>query len=646
MPLTKLRLANSESITNFTIFISFKTQLLMQKINSFLFVFLLAFTCSAQLPFTQTTVFSGLNQPVAFAIAPNDGRFFVTIKAGQIVVYSSTGTSLGTFYNLADSTYNNFERGLLGICFDPDYNTNHYVYAYYNHRWPNTSNGSQSLRVIRFTDNSNVGTTPTVILNIPVSNSIPGNHVGGNIHFRPSDGKLYVSIGELATPSNAQLKTNPFGKILRINKDGTIPNSNPYYDDGVPTTLNDDRIWEYGHRNPFDFTFGANDSLYISENGENTQDEMNLGRKGGNYGWQTCEGNLQYGNSNPCNVPGLINPLTVWTSPLQSVTGIIFYSGCMFPEYKNHIIIGNNDQGQIFDLVLGNAPAYTSVLSNTLISDLTSSGGLTSIMQGADGSIYAMNGGYTSNGGIFKLSRTITPVITAGGPTTFCQPSNVVLSATPTGYSYQWYKNNVAISGATNISYTASLTGTYKIMICNNSSNEINVVRNLLPPATVTPADTQYFCLPATITLNANTGTGLSYQWKKGSASISGATTNSYTPTVSGKYKVVVTKSNGCTRNSNIVQVYKINCRDENYDLSEDDFSVYPNPSANDFTIDLISSELFNLKIIDLQGKVLINLSEINGSISFGEELNTGIYLLEIINSKGSKSIQKIIKTE
>ncbi len=599
---------------------------------------LLAFNSWAQLPFIQTTVFSGLNQPVAFAIAPNDGRFFVTIKAGQIVVYSSTGTSLGTFYNLADSTYDNFERGLLGICFDPDYNTNHYVYAYYNHRWPNTSTGNQALRVIRFTDNTNVGSSPTVILNIPVLNSIPGNHVGGNIRFRPSDGMLYVSIGDIGTSSNAQQLTNPFGKILRINKNGSIPANNPFYDNGNVSVGNDDRIWEYGHRNPFDFTFGSNDSMYISENGANTFDEFNLGRRAGNYGWPTCEGT--------CGSAGMINPLTTWGSPLPAVTGIIFYSGCMFPEYKNHVIVADNDYGRIYDCVMGNAPAYNTVTSNSLITDLTTSGGLTTLAQGADGAIYAMQGGYTSNGGIFKLSRTISPAITASGPTTFCQPSTVLLSATPAGFAYQWYKNNMAINGATNISYTASATGTYKVMICNNSSNGIYVLRNSLPPATVTPADTQYFCWPAIVTLQANTGTGLSYQWKKANTILAGATNSTYIPTTSGKFRVVVTKSNGCTRTSNTVQVYKITCRNEDAEIVESENYVFPNPTADEFSVNLNPDEQFELRIFDLQGKTQSILSAVSGRVHFGNALDAGIYFLEVTDQYGDRTIQKLVKTE
>ncbi|HAP01849.1 MAG TPA: hypothetical protein DCQ93_08005 [Bacteroidetes bacterium] len=614
-----------------------------KKIFAALITLICGYRSIAQLPFTQSTVISGLNMPVAFAIAPNDGRFFVTLKAGTIVVYASTGSLIGTFYSLNDSTYNNFERGLLGICFDPDYSTNKYVYAYYVHRWPNNSNGVQQLRVIRFTDNNNVGGSPAIIFAQTVSNSIPGNHVGGNIRFRPSDGKLYISIGELATPSNAQSLTNPFGKILRINKDGTIPIDNPFYDNGNPSVGNDDRIWEYGHRNPFDFTFGPNDSLYISENGENTQDEMNLGRRGGNYGWQTCEGNNVYGTNNPCNFPNLINPLTVWTAPLNGITGIIFYNGCMFPEYKNHIIIGNNDVGEIWDCILGNAPAYSSVTSKSLITDLTSSGGLTTLAQGSDGSIYAMNGGYTTSGNIYKLSRTISPTITAGGPTSFCAGSNVVLNASPAGYSYQWYRNNILIAGATNISYQTGTTGTYKVMICNNSSNTIHVTSYTNPTSTISPSvSPQYICSGSSIVFNANTGTGLTYQWKKNGTSISGATNSSYTATSAGIYKVLVTNSNGCTKNSNQVKVIIQTCKEEMD--AESNSEISPNPFTTEFRITFPKDEIYGICIYDLSGRKLIEAQQLNGEYSFGKELSDGVYLLQIINSSGATSVKRIVK--
>jgi len=176
---------------------------------------------------------------------------------------------------------------------------------------------------------------------------------------------LYVTIGEIAVPANSQLLTNPFGKILRINKDGSVPGDNPYYDDGNPAIGNDDRIWEYGHRNAFDFTFSnINDSLYITENGQNNFDELNLGVKEKNYGWQTCEGNFLFGSTtNPCNVAGLTNPIWTWGAPVPSVTGVLHVNSPLFPELANHLLVADNNNGKIYDLTL-NAPAYSTVASS------------------------------------------------------------------------------------------------------------------------------------------------------------------------------------------------------------------------------------------------------------------------------------------
>lgn len=369
--------------------------------------------------YTTTTLVTGMLYPVAFDIAP-DGRFFCTQKGDNqtpaspgtaiIRVYDVNGTSLGTFYDLSDSVNADFERGLLGITMDPNFTSNHYVYVYYNHRW----NGDERIRIMRFTEVNNVGTQPTIIFDLDVSNSIAGNHVGGNLHFRPSDSThIYFTIGDLAyqqsnpTLNYANKLTNPYGKVLRIGKSPLAPppTDNPFYDDGNPLATNCDWIWSYGHRNPFDFCFAATtDSMYISENGWNTWDEMNMGHKGGFYGWANCEGFYLNGSTTTlCNAPGAIDPIEDWGTPLPAVTGILFYSSQVMPEFDNHVLIADNDYGRIYDITLGNAPVYDQFVSRTQWMDLTSTGGLTTIKQGSDGCVYAMKGGYTTNGQIYRV---------------------------------------------------------------------------------------------------------------------------------------------------------------------------------------------------------------------------------------------------
>lgn len=386
----------------------------MKKTYAILIAAMSHFCISAQ-NYNSTTVVSGLQYPVAFDVAP-DGRFFLTEKGdgsntpsqkARILVYNNSGTLLSTFYDLSDSTISTSERGVLGIALDPDFSVNHYVYVYYNHFYNNV----ERIRILRFTEAANVGTDPTIIFDLPEIDSIYG-HVGGNLHFRPSQpNHIYFTIGDLLYAqtdpmlNHANKITKPFGKVLRINKDGGIPTDNPFYDDGNPLNGNCDWIWSYGHRNPFDFCFSpVNDSLYCSENGMYYWDEVNLISKGLFYGWAECEGNyMNSSNTALCNVPGAQLPITSFGSPLPAVTGVLFYSGTTWNSLDNHLLVADNNNGNIYDCTLGNAPAYNTVTNRTILGDMTTSGGLTTLKQSPDGCIYAMNGGYTTNGGIFKI---------------------------------------------------------------------------------------------------------------------------------------------------------------------------------------------------------------------------------------------------
>jgi glucose/arabinose dehydrogenase len=397
----------------------------MKKVILFLFsVFAFAGIRAQTLPSTyvQSSIVTGLIYPSDFDWLP-DGRYIVTQKGGNtnpasnatIKLFQANGTAIGTFYDLTDSVDAAGEHGLHGIAVDPDFTNNHYVYAYYTYRVGSV----KALRVVRLTEASNVGTAPKLIFNQVYSDLVPAitttNHVGGIIRFRPSQpDKIYIEIGDLAyNQSNASLnyanKLNyPYGKILRINKDGTIPTDNPYYDDGNVKTGKDDRIWSYGHRNMFGMCFNpVTDSMYESENGLDTWDEFNIIHKGGNYGWATCEGNYKNGStSQPCNDPSLINPMATWGTPLPSVTGCLYYSGTIMPEFNNHILVADNDYGILYDLTLGNAPAYDVVTNKSNFADIvtgTGGTGLTTIRQGKEGCIYAMKGGYTTSGTIYRI---------------------------------------------------------------------------------------------------------------------------------------------------------------------------------------------------------------------------------------------------
>lgn len=232
--------------------------------------------------FTQTTVATGIVNPTAMAIMP-DGRIFVNEQQGKIRVINGGGL-LGTpFLDISNKIDSRGERGLLGITFDPDFQNNQWVYVYYTSKTPTIHN-----RVSRFTANGNtaIAGSEKVLLDIQTLSSAT-NHNGGAIHFS-SRGKLLIAVGDNATGSNAQKLSNMKGKLLRINKDGSIPPDNPFY---TRTSGNNRSIWALGLRNPFNFALKLGYGIHINDVGQRTWEEINFAiEEGTNYGWPYYEG--------------------------------------------------------------------------------------------------------------------------------------------------------------------------------------------------------------------------------------------------------------------------------------------------------------------------------------------------------------------
>ncbi|NBP40922.1 MAG: PKD domain-containing protein, partial [Betaproteobacteria bacterium] len=167
------------------------------------------------------------------------------------------------------------------------------------------------------------------------------------------------------------------------------------------------------------------------------------------------------------------------------------------------------------------------------------------------------NGSVTLGSGCCSVFASITP----SGSTSICQGSSVTLNATAgNGLSYQWFLNGSAISGATNSSLVANSTGSYTVRVsesanCFYTSAAVSLTVNALPAATITAAGATTFCQGASVTLNANTGSGLSYQWLLNNTAIAGATNASLVATAQGSYTVTVTNLNGCSATSSATSV-------------------------------------------------------------------------------------------
>ena len=226
---------------------------------------------------------AGLQIPWAMDLAP-DGRLFVTERPGRVRIVQlgpNGGLRAEPWATLPASTLTDGEKGLLGIALDPDFARTPYVYLYYSYALPN---GATRNKVVRMRDVDGRGVEETILLD-----GIPGNadHDGGRVKFGP-DGKLYVTTGDAENGANAQNPGALAGKILRLNKDGSIPADNPIA--GSP-------VWSLGHRNAQGIAWHPDTgALYETEHGPSNpfpdccNDEVNLIVSGGNYGWPTVRG--------------------------------------------------------------------------------------------------------------------------------------------------------------------------------------------------------------------------------------------------------------------------------------------------------------------------------------------------------------------
>lgn len=215
--------------------------------------------------------------PGKVVVAPDGRAFYTEVFKGRIRIYENGEKR--TFVEF--DTFAVGECGLIGLELDPDFEDNHYVYAYVVERIEGRDDvGHPVLR--RFTEVDGQATEPKVIVgDLPNTNPEVCAHVGGGIAFGP-DGSLYLSVGELELKTPAQELGSPLGKVLRIRKsDGSPAPDNPFIDDADA----DPRVFVYGLRNPYDLAFNPQTGgLYGTENGPSNCDEINIYKAGEYYG--------------------------------------------------------------------------------------------------------------------------------------------------------------------------------------------------------------------------------------------------------------------------------------------------------------------------------------------------------------------------
>jgi glucose/arabinose dehydrogenase len=219
-------------------------------------------SAKAKLPpgFTVTKVVGGLNGGTDMEFAP-DGRLFVNNQEGLVRIVKPGG-KLTTFLDLSAKINPTQERGLYEIAFDPAFSTNHFVYLHYTRQATATTPAHN--RVVRVTARGDKAVAGSEKLIFKLPNQRAPRHHGGSLAFG-KDGKLYVSVGDNEQATPAQSLKSTLGKILRINKDGTIPTDNPFY---KRTNGQSRAIWALGFRNPFKIAVQPRtDTMFINDVG-------------------------------------------------------------------------------------------------------------------------------------------------------------------------------------------------------------------------------------------------------------------------------------------------------------------------------------------------------------------------------------------
>jgi aldose sugar dehydrogenase len=318
--------------------------------------------------------------PVSMVFTPDGRMLFSEVTEGQIRVAERAGDKarlLERPFARVDIAKGG-ESGALGIALDPDYERNRWVYFYYSEPDPNRKDRRPLRnRIVRYTDLDNVGSDMTVIYdNIPISQK--GVHNGGRLLFGP-DGKLYVTVGNAEDKENSQNLSNPNGKVLRLNPDGTIPSDNPF--PGSP-------IYAFGFRNMFGIAIHpVTKAFYVTENSGDSHDEIDLIRPGANYGFPFFEG---IGNDER-----FVDP--IWESGPRTIgpSGMTFYTGDQLPQFRGDLFWCAFSTAKLTRMRLGGA-SFDQVVGAQEVLD----GCMLDVVNGPDGALY-----YSSVSQILRLGR-------------------------------------------------------------------------------------------------------------------------------------------------------------------------------------------------------------------------------------------------
>jgi aldose sugar dehydrogenase len=351
---------------------------------------------SEQAAFTVETIAEGLAHPWALAFLP-DGAMLVTERSGQMRMVSADG-SLGEPISGLPEIQVGKQGGLLDVTQHPQFVENRLVYFSFTE----PGEGGNSTAVARgklSQDGTSLSAVETIFSQKPKVNNLA--HYGSRIVF-DGEGHVFITMGERFDEqyrTQAQQLNSHLGKIVRLNNDGSVPKDNPFLtrEDALP------EIWSLGHRNVQAAAMNPEtNTLWEIEHGPKGGDEINIVEPGKNYGWPVISFGVNYDGSpvgsGKSAAPGMEQPIHQWT-PVIAPSGMIFYTGDAFPEWKGDLFVGGLKTTSLVRIELeGNR----YVGEERLLTDL--GWRIRDVTQAPDGAIYVITD--EDNGRILRLAPT------------------------------------------------------------------------------------------------------------------------------------------------------------------------------------------------------------------------------------------------
>jgi len=325
---------------------------------------------------TVQTVAEGLDHPWGFEFLP-DGRILVTERDGRMRIVSTDGRLSQPVAGVPE-VFAQGQGGLLDVALAPDFETSGTIYFSFSE--PRRDGNGTAVARARL----NADVSPPRLEDVQVifhqQPSYDGNvHFGSRIVPTP-DGKLFVTLGERFQMRYAQDLSRHWGKVVRINADGSVPDDNPFVGrEGARS-----EIWSYGHRSPQAAALHPETGeLWIVDHGPRGGDEVNVVRKGLNYGWPVINYGRHYtGEEIPKRREGMEQPLYYW-DPSIAPSGMAFYTADRAPQWRGNLFVGALAGRHLARLVLDGEQVTAE---ERLLTNLNQR--IRDVKQGPDGAIY------------------------------------------------------------------------------------------------------------------------------------------------------------------------------------------------------------------------------------------------------------------